>query len=176
MEKIFFIADTHFGDDAIRRYENRPFATAEEMDETLIANWNKVVSEQDRVFHLGDFSTAGREKEYLERLNGRIFLVKGNHDGRTNADYRGMGFEECYDLPVVLESFWLLSHEPMYVNENMPYANLFGHVHGSPLYRTFSKHHYCVSVERIRYTPITLEEIKRSLAEMEATTHSRLEG
>ena len=56
MAKDFFIADTHFGGENIRRYENRPFETAEEMDEKLIENWNRVVSEEDTVYVLGDFS------------------------------------------------------------------------------------------------------------------------
>lgn len=163
MSKLFLIADTHFGDDAIRRYENRPFGSAGEMDEALIRNWNQVVSPEDHVYHLGDFSLPGREEQYLRQLKGHIYLVRGNHDLLGNAAYRSMGFEESYDLPVVLEQFWILSHEPMYVNENMPYANLFGHVHGSPLYKTFSSHHYCVSVERIGYTPITLEQIKEEI-------------
>ena len=41
----------------------------------------------------------------------------------------------------------------------MPYANIFGHVHNSPIYKTYSKQHYCVSVERINYMPISFEEI-----------------
>ena len=171
MGRIYLIADTHFGDDAIRRYENRPFETVQEMDEALIRNWNQTVSEEDMVYHVGDFSVAGREKEYLERLQGHVILVKGNHDTLRASDYRSMGFEECYDLPVILEQFWILSHEPLYVNENMPYANLFGHVHGSPLYRTYSKHHYCVSVERTGYSPISLEEIQKALTE--GTKNSR---
>ncbi len=59
----------------------------------------------------------------------------------------------------LFKDFWILSHQPLYVNTNMPYANLFGHVHGSPIFSTFSKQHYCVSVERIQYTPISFEEI-----------------
>lgn len=55
------------------------------------------------------------------------------------------------------------SHEPLYVNENMPYANLFGHVHNSPIFKDFSKQHYCVSVERINYAPISFEEIKKQI-------------
>ena len=32
----YYIADTHFFDDTIRRYENRPFETALQMNEKLI--------------------------------------------------------------------------------------------------------------------------------------------
>ncbi len=45
MSKTFFIADTHFGDDSIRRYENRPFDSTEQMDKALISNWNSVVTD-----------------------------------------------------------------------------------------------------------------------------------
>lgn len=157
---VYLIADTHFGEDAIRRYENRPFETVREMDEALVRNWNAVVKDGDLVYVLGDFSSAGREREILERLAGRKILVKGNHDTASCREYREWGFEEAYDLPVILDGFWILSHEPLYVNENMPYANLFGHVHTSPQYRTYSTQHYCVSAERIGYAPIALEEVK----------------
>lgn len=160
---IFFTADTHFGDENVRRYENRPFESAREMDEELIRRWNEKVSQDDVVYHLGDFSVPGKEQEYLKRLNGRIILVRGNHDGLSNEEYRRMGFYEAYDLPVVLESFWILSHEPLYVNENMPYANLFGHVHGSMQYAPFSSHHFVVCVERTEYAPIAFEEVKKAI-------------
>lgn len=45
------------------------------------------------------------------------------------------------------------------LNRNMPYANLFGHVHDSPIIKTYSKQHYCVSVERINYMPISFDDI-----------------
>lgn len=160
---IYLIADTHFGDDNIRRYENRPFATAGEMDEALIRNWNSVVKEGDLVYVLGDFALAGGERALLERLAGRKILIKGNHDRASCREYREWGFEEAYDLPVILDGFWILSHEPLYVNENMPYANLFGHVHGSPQYRTCSGRHYCVSAERIGYQPIPLKKVKEEI-------------
>ncbi len=169
MSKIWFTADPHFGDDRIRRYENRPFGSAEEMDEALIARWNSVVAADDRVYVLGDFGATGREAAVLSKLNGEKYLVKGNHDTLTNTQYREAGFCEVYDLPVILEGFWILSHDALYVNTNMPYANLFGHVHNSPVIRDYSPQHVCVSVERTGHTPISFEDIKALVAKATQT-------
>lgn len=166
-QRIFFIADTHFGSEAVRRYENRPFKSAREMDEMMIERWNSVVSSGDIVWHIGDFGAEGCEETVLSKLNGTILFVKGNHDAESNEYYRRAGFHEVYDHPVLFDSFWLLSHEPLYVSENTPYANIFGHVHQNPMYRDHSKHHFCVSAERIDYTPILFEDIVRKVAETE---------
>ncbi|MBQ7541169.1 MAG: metallophosphoesterase [Clostridia bacterium] len=163
--KTFFIADTHFGDSSIFRYENRPFASVREMDEEMIARWNAAVQNEDVVYVLGDFGADGREAETLSRLNGTKYLIKGNHDTKSNAEYRAFGFAEVYDHPILLDSFWILSHDAVYVNTNMPYANLFGHVHNSPIVKDLSAQHCCVSVERIQYTPIAFDTIKRRIKE-----------
>jgi len=165
MSKVFFVADTHFSGEAIRLYENRPFPDTDEMDRALIENWNNAVSPEDTVWHLGDFGADGHEAEILSRLNGTVFLVKGNHDTQSNEYYRQAGFSEVYDMPILYQGFWLLSHEPLYVNTNMPYANLFGHVHANPIYKDFSPQHVCVCVERIHYTPISFEQVKKMIAE-----------
>ena len=164
-QRIFFIADTHFGSEAVRRYENRPFKSAREMDEMMIERWNSVVSSGDIVWHIGDFGAEGCEETVLSKLNGTILFVKGNHDAESNEYYRRAGFHEVYDYPVLFDSFWLLSHEPLYVSENTPYANIFGHVHQNPMYKDYSKHHFCVSAERIRYTPILFEEIVKRVTD-----------
>lgn len=156
---IYFIADTHFSEENIMRYESRPFLDAVEMNNELLMRWNNVVNQDDEVYVLGDFGAEGQEKVILNQLKGRKYLIKGNHDVKSNRNYRDAGFEEVYDHPIVIKDFWILSHEPLYVNENMPYANLFGHVHNSPIIKTYSKQHYCVSVERIKYTPISLDDI-----------------
>ena len=166
-QKIFFIADTHFGSEAVRRYENRPFASAREMDEIMIGRWNSVVSPGDIVWHLGDFGADGSEKQVLLKLNGTILFVKGNHDTESNEYYRQAGFHEVYDYPVLFDGFWLLSHEPLYVSENTPYANIFGHVHKNPMYKDYSKHHFCVSAERIDYTPILFGDIVKKASKEE---------
>lgn len=155
---IYFIADTHFGDERIIRYENRPFDDAQAMNRELIQRWNGTVSPVDTVYVLGDWGHMDPSA-----LHGTKYLVRGNHDTLDNRAYRDMGFAEVYDLPVILEGFWILSHEPLYVCENMPYANLFGHVHASPLYKTFSSQHYCACVERTDYAPVSFDEIKRRI-------------
>jgi len=162
---VYFIADTHFSEDNIRRYENRPYQSAAEMDKALIENWNKVVSEEDEVFVLGDLGGDKYEKEILSKLNGTKYLVKGNHDTKPNEYYRNCGFKEVYDFPVIFKNFWILSHDAMYVNRNMPYANLFGHVHNNPIIKDYSSQHFCVSAERINYTPISFEDIAIKIKE-----------
>lgn len=163
---IFFIADTHFSDDNIRRYENRPFESVTEMDERLTINWNNAVDSNDEVYVLGDFGADGCEKEFLSKLNGIKYLVKGNHDDESNDYYRNAGFKEVYDLPVLYKNFWVLSHDAIYVNRNMPYANLFGHVHNNPIIKDYSSQHFCVSAERINYTPISFDEIAKKVKEV----------
>ena len=164
-QRIFFIADTHFGSDAVRRYENRPFNDAEEMDRVMTERWNSVVRPGDIVWHLGDFGAEGCEKQVVSKLNGNILFVKGNHDTESNSYYRQAGFREVYDYPVLFQGFWLLSHDPQYVSENTPYANIFGHVHQNPMYLTCGRHHFCVSAERIDYTPISFDEIIKAVRE-----------
>lgn len=169
--KIYIIADTHFGDNNIRIYENRPFPDTDEMDREMIRRWNETVGPEDHVYHLGDFCAQGedRSRELLSMLNGHKYLVIGNHDlSLTPQRWRKIGFEECYDLPVILKDFFILSHYPLYVNRNMPYANLYGHVHDSPSYQSVSSRSACVSVERTGYAPILLEELRQKMQEEEA--------
>ncbi|MBQ8000212.1 MAG: hydrolase, partial [Ruminococcus sp.] len=51
---MFFTADTHFGHANIVEKFNRPFNTVEEMNETLIKNWNDRITGSDTVFIMGD--------------------------------------------------------------------------------------------------------------------------
>ena len=47
---IYFTADTHFGHENVIRFCRRPYATAAEMDEALVENWNSRVKGNDTVF------------------------------------------------------------------------------------------------------------------------------
>lgn len=158
----YFISDTHFGHNNIIPICERPFSDTKEMDKYMIEKWNSVVTNNDKVYHLGDVSWGN--KEYTQRilgsLHGTKYLIKGNHDrGRSNQWFREVGFQEVYDHPIILtDTFFTLSHEPQDFTTPAG-VNLFGHVHNSDLYPTQTAHHFCVCVERHDYTPISMEHI-----------------
>ena len=52
----YYISDLHFGHRAIIDLDERPFNDVTEMEWALIDNWNEVVTENDTVYILGDFS------------------------------------------------------------------------------------------------------------------------
>jgi len=82
IKKIWFTSDTHFGHRNIIRFANRPFKDENHMDEELIRQWNAVVDEDDDVYHIGDVSLSSDKKtlHILNRLNGNIHLITGNHE------------------------------------------------------------------------------------------------
>lgn len=170
MSNTFFIADTHFGHKNIIEYENRPFQTTQEMDEALIANWNRTIHPQDQVFMLGDFAFASKERthELTTLLNGYKILILGNHDrSHSYSWWKTTAFAEVIAYPVIFNEWFILSHEPLYLNRNMPYANIFGHVHANPAYADYSAQSFCASVERINYTPVAFETLIARMQDMQ---------
>ena len=101
---IFFTADTHFGHRNILEYENRPYSCIEEMDEALICNWNRAIGPRDTVYHLGDVSAhkIDKTREILGRLNGKIYLIQGNHDKLMHKE----GLRERFEW---IKDYFLLS-------------------------------------------------------------------
>lgn len=77
----WFTSDFHFGHRGIIGYCNRPFASVEEMNDSLIKIWNAHVKPDDEVYFLGDFSLNPKwSKEIVPKLNGAKTLIHGNHD------------------------------------------------------------------------------------------------
>ena len=159
---IYFIADTHFNEKNILFWSKRPFCNIEEMNQTIITRWNNTVSTRDTVYHLGDVGI--NFGNILSQLNGNKILIKGNHDFENclNENFK-LYFSEIIDYPIIFKNFWILSHEPVYLNKYMPYVNIFGHVHDNPIYKDYSPQSYCVSADRIDYTPISFDKIKEKI-------------
>ena len=65
---------------------------------------------KDEIFILGDIGN----ESYIKQLNGKKYLIKGNHDTKMNWEYREYGFEEVYDYPIIYENFWILSRTNVY--------------------------------------------------------------
>lgn len=148
---FFFTADTHFCHDNILTWSQRPFKTVEEMNDAIVRNWNQRVKTSDTVFHLGDFCwDEKRFDEFMTRLNGRIILIKGNHDKGnrsilTEATIEFGGHE------------WKLIHDSEFASHNFV---LCGHVH--ELWKTKSHGAQLlvnVGVDVWGFKPITINEI-----------------
>lgn len=158
---IYLISDTHFNQKRIIDYENRPFNSVEEMNRQLINNWNNIVSKEDTIYHLGDFASGNKSevKNIFDQLNGYKVLIKGNHDRcNSNIWWHDIGFEDVIDGGIILDSFYLLTHEPMYMNINMtPYVNIHGHIHSNKME---GNQYFNVSVEHHNYTPVAFDRIK----------------
>lgn len=176
---IFFTSDLHFGHKNIINFCNRPWETTEEMDEALIANWNSVVGEKDIVFDLGDFAfaTNGRWKELIQRLNGKHYLILGNHDiTRWPGDKTMQLFERVEQQMIIY-----IDNRCIYLN-HYPYLcyggswrkpdnavwELYGHVHtcpnssGADDERMIHKFpfQYDVGVDNNNYTPVSWKEVE----------------
>ena len=126
MAKTFVVGDTHFYDENILHFCDRPFKTVEEMNNYMVFRWNELVSNEDTVIVNGDFA-CGTEEELVEVgkcLKGKKVLVRGNHDTMPDEVYYAAGFEKVYDYPILVNEFFLVSHEPLFVQRNGVFANV----------------------------------------------------
>lgn len=80
MNDIFFTSDTHFFHSKEFLYGPRSFQNEIEMNEAIVERWNSVVKNGDYVYHLGDVMMGNYDVNILKRLNGTMFVIRGNHD------------------------------------------------------------------------------------------------
>jgi len=176
-DHTFFTSDTHFGHANIIRLCKRPFENVKEMNEVLIENWNKVVSDDDTVFHLGDFALGGSNvwKEIIPRLKGYINLIIGNHD-RKNLRKGYMSFFDMVvpQLQIEIEDISIyLNHYPFlcYGGSYIGVWQLFGHLHLSPDSIGLDNERtkicfpcqYDVGVDLNNFTPISYNQVKEKI-------------
>ena len=137
MMTTYYIADTHFGHAGVIKFSDRPFADVEEMDRTMIANWNARVQPEDDVYIVGDFIWHGgtdAATDLAKKLNGRKYLIKGNHDWKylKCPDYRAQFVEIADMIEVVLDGNRIvMCHYPMLEWNGGRYMgwHIHGHIH-----------------------------------------------
>ena len=165
---IYYISDTHFGHSNVIKMSNRPFSNVEEMNNQLIKNWNNIITNNDIVYFLGDFSFLNKEKsiQILEQLKGKKYFIKGNHD-KTNwlNIIKALGLIiDWFDYKEISDKGRkvILCHYPL-CSWNSQYRgsyHLYGHTHNKVLLNDeFQKNRFNVCVENIGYNPITLDEL-----------------
>ena len=170
-KSIWFTADTHFDHKNIIKYCNRPFNSIGEMNSALIDNWNSVVKKDDLVIHNGDFCFGGFEayQQYRDELNGKIILIRGNHDKIQTSQLCKIFGDVCDYLKISvadndLEEGWqkiIICHYAFRVWENCHHGswNLYGHSHGTldddPNLLSID-----IGVDCHKYTPISYNQIK----------------
>lgn len=173
MGKIFLTSDLHFGHDREFLWGPRGFKSSEEHDEAIIANWNLVVGPDDEVYVLGDIMLGDNDhgKSCVERLNGNIHLVRGNHDTdrRWNEVYPTISniVEFCGWAEVIhyRKYHFYLSHFPTETANieaeslHQCTLNLFGHTHSKDKFRADQPMYYNVALDANDNTPVLLDDI-----------------
>lgn len=173
----WFIGDCHFFHENVIKFGGRPFKDIEEMNSSIIKNWNRVVKPKDEIYVLGDFSFGNRfeTEEILKQLKGKKYLLKGNHDEATTSKNCAKYFVWIKDYHEIKENgnLWVLSHYPYHSWNKRAFGAIHVHAHshkgadlfmvGDPwmgddpsVYNRF----ICCSSDSINHTPISMDEIK----------------
>lgn len=185
--KNFFIGDMHFGHNEIIAFDNRPYTSVEEMTEGLIENWNKKVSKDDTVYVLGDMFWETCKPDFIRRvlksLNGKIVVIRGNHDEWTKnelirpliskiKDYLEIyvPLEDGAEVKCVLSHFYI----PLYNGHRDDAILLHAHSHKSNeaiierhISRFLNEKEYRSKTYNVGcmywdYSPVTLDEILKN--------------
>lgn len=164
MSNYFFTADTHFNHFNIMRYCERPFGSLEEMNEAIIENWNKIVTHKDYIYHLGDFGL-GDCRSIFNRLNGRKYLIKGNHDRNPTLKFPWVWVKDTAMIEINSKYIWLSHYAHRSWNRSFHGSwHLYGHTHGKllPHGRSFD-----CGIDGHNFSPWSLEEVKNRMKKLE---------
>ena len=169
---IFYTADLHLFHKKILEYEKRPFASIEDMHETIISRWNSKVGEDDEVYILGDlsFQDSKRTAAILRSLKGKKYLLRGNHDGVADSEKVQNELEWVKDYYTLEDSgyFVVLFHYPILAwdGSHRGSIHLHGHIHSTlankgmdPQIYQQIRNIYNVGVDVCNYEPVSLHEL-----------------
>ena len=152
--KTFVTSDHHFG--SWRRFDVLK-AFSEDEENILIDKWNSVVQPNDVVLYDGDFHDCNLTEllEYVKRLNGKIILIKGNHDILPDNVYEAM-FQDVLDELYIGKYDLLIHHCPTHLKSSK--HQIFGHVHRSQ-FTSDNYDGFCSCVQFNDGYPVSLEKI-----------------
>lgn len=134
--ETYFTSDSHLFHKNILSFEDRPYASVDEMTADMIKKWNEQVNDDDIVYHLGDLCLGTLEQtiEVLKQLKGKIILIKGNHDfSKHYKKIVPMGLlHEYHEVGITLkykkQQMWL-THYPFEIGLRPGKWSIHGHIH-----------------------------------------------
>ena len=156
IDKTFVTSDHHFRE--WTHFGGLLCESSKEQEEEHIALWNSVVGKDDLVLYVGDYSDGiVRDLDDLYRkLNGRIVLIKGNHDVLDDSIYR-MAFADVVARMYIDELKFLLVHDPETVTLRPGERMIYGHYHrGMVEPPPTTRDSICVCAKWHGWKPITL--------------------
>ena len=179
-DKLWFTADEHFYHNNIISYCNRPFNNIEEMNNTLITNWNELIQPDDDVIIAGDFIHSGNLiliEDILSKLNGTKWLVYGNHCYQNKFErefvVQNLFKNRCYDAmdftveDEELEDGYMKFHVTHYpcLFWTRGAVHVHGHIHSGPLstgseVADFNPLRYDVGVDNNNMKPVSYNDLK----------------
>jgi len=142
------------------------------MDETMVQRWNEKVKPGDLVYHLGDFAlkqTWQRTTNIIDRLNGGIYLLEGNHEDNALAVKNLFVHVTDYKTLKIGEQKIVLFHYPIRSWDGIFKGSwhLYGHVHG--LLPSFGKS-FDIGVDNHNFYPLSFEEVKEKMDKLPLKT------
>ena len=165
----YYISDLHIGHKNVlncehsTNFDNRPFKTFEEMNETIINNINTVCNRGDDLYLVGDIVWRVNDESIslISRIKPKMHLIRGNHENLKDSRYTRLFCEIC-DYKELSDNIKgknygvVLSHYPIMFWNKMRQVNndgsikykgynilLYGHTHNTEeenLYQQFLKY------------------------------------
>ena len=158
----WFTADEHLGHENIIKYCNRPFSTVEEMDATIIDNYNQVVLKDDIVVHAGDFCWLNNFKDvykiYVQKLNGTQIFLRGSHDHWLPYSSKYIWTKRIEGQLVVVCHYAMLRWPGSHYNS----WQLFGHSHGRLV---AEGKQYDIGVDNNNFYPVSFDQLVNIMKE-----------
>jgi len=169
----YWTADEHYGHDQIITHCRRPYKNTQLMVRDIVKKHNSVVTEEDIVYHIGDFAFAGPDRatyveQLVRRLNGIHILILGNHDRVAPFNLVEAGFQSVHTSLIIKEAGHtiIMAHDPSIWNcvSNMDPLPIFLHGHIHNIWKSIrGKKMVNVGVDVWDFYPVSLEQILEEL-------------
>lgn len=162
-QEVWASADLHYGHKKVIAFCTRPYVGLEAMVEDITAKWNSVVKPNDIAYILGDVAWTTASLQAINRLNGKLHLILGNHD----CEKRMRKFDrwesvQHYARIKYGDKRFILSHCPFEVwpGQEKGSIHLHGHTHNNRSHIATKKtRRFDVGVDCHNMYPVSLASI-----------------